>query len=74
MSLDSEQAYNRFCTQLTSALADHLGIPLRAVEQAVDAATADWSVEHQRMRPVTDPHDRFVITTPWTAASQPNPS
>lgn len=57
-----------FQFQLADQLARLINIPLRAAMPVVTAVTAGWSVEVQRMRPVSDPHDRFVIHTPWTTA------
>lgn len=59
-----------FQQYLSVALADLLGSPLRAVEAAVDGVTAGWSVEVHHLRPVTDPHDRFCIHTPWAKVDQ----
>lgn len=57
--------------ELANTLADQLGVPLRSVEEAVGVATGDWSVEIQCVRPVTDPHHRFAVHTPWEPGRYP---
>ncbi len=63
MSVAPEVARADLIDYLILALVDRLSLPV--VESAIRAITADWSVELQTKRPVTDPQDRFVITTPW---------
>jgi hypothetical protein len=58
----------KFQGYLSDSLAEYLGVPLAGVEAAVRAVTDDWAVEAQHMRPVTDPHERFAIYTPWERA------
>jgi hypothetical protein len=49
-----------FRESLATALADAIGIPLNAVEAAVEAVTEDWSVEVHHMRPITDHHTGYI--------------
>ena len=66
---DADRA--EFHRWLADALADRIGVPLRATEEAVNDLAADWSVEIQHRRSITDPHDRFVIHTPWIKSGSP---
>lgn len=59
-----------FRESLATALADAIGIPLNAVEAAVEIATEGWSVEVHHMRPITDHHTRYAIHTPWAKVEE----
>lgn len=45
MSASAKSLLESVRAQLSVAIADHIGLPLRAVESAVAEVTADWSVE-----------------------------
>jgi len=63
---------NELRTDLANALADHMSIPLRVVEEAVNAVTADWAIRrqdypHSGQHPMeSDDHGhRLVATLPF---------
>lgn len=65
MSAEPEEARAHLVDSLIVALVDRLGVSVSELGAAVRDITTDWSIEMQTMRAISDPHDRFVITTPW---------
>lgn len=62
-------AFREYLISELSARAHLLRGTLQDVADLVDDLVPEWSVELQTSRPHTDPHDRFVITTPWEPRS-----
>lgn len=65
MSAEPEVARAAFHKYLSDQLAVRIGTSQQNADDAVAWLIQDWSIEMQTMRPITDPHDRFIITTPW---------